>query len=310
MKPRPLLAPALSWLALWFAAPLLMTVAASFAQRGQPIVWSFSPDAWRSLLDPGVLKVLTRTLSMAALTTLGTLAAGLPTAWLINRSSQRTGRTLLALVMLPLAANSLVLVYSWMSLLARDGLAGRALAALHLVPEGGQWLYSPAASLLGMIYYFLPFMVWPVVSALARTDPKLIEAAADLGAPPRAILRHIILPLVTPGIAAGAILAAGLTVMVPAVAGPVNVNAADARTLQKELVGIGPAKAQAIVAAREKNGPFKSLDEVAKVKGVGKKLVDRNRGNLRLDGKGQVAGNGSASGAAAGGMAPGGATSH
>lgn len=111
-------------------------------------------------------------------------------------------------------------------------------------------------------------------------------------------------------LAAGAILAAGLTLMVPAVAGPVNVNAADARTLQKELVGIGPAKAQAIVAAREKNGPFKSLDEVAKVKGVGKKLVDRNRGNLRLDGKGQVAGNGSASGAAAGGMAPGGATSH
>ena len=111
-------------------------------------------------------------------------------------------------------------------------------------------------------------------------------------------------------LAAGAILAAGLTLMVPAVAGPVNVNAADARTLQKELVGIGPAKAQAIVAAREKNGPFKSLDEVAKVKGVGKKLVDRNRGNLRLDGKGQAAGNGSASGTASGGVAPVGATSH
>ena len=115
-------------------------------------------------------------------------------------------------------------------------------------------------------------------------------------------------------VAAGAILAAGLTVMVPAAAGPVNVNAADARTLQKELVGIGPAKAQAIVAAREKNGPFKSLEDVARVKGVGKKLVDRNRGNLRLDGKGQTGGTGSASGAAAGGVAPGGApagtTSH
>ena len=85
--------------------------------------------------------------------------------------------------------------------------------------------------------------------------------------------------------AAGLALAAGLVVFVPAVAGPVNVNTADARTLQKELVGVGPAKAQAIVAAREKNGPFKSLDEVARVKGVGKKLVERNRGNLRLDGK-------------------------
>lgn len=110
-------------------------------------------------------------------------------------------------------------------------------------------------------------------------------------------------------LAAGAILAAGLTVMVPAAAGPVNVNTADARTLQKELVGIGPAKAQAIVAAREKNGPFKSLEEVARVKGVGKKLVDRNRGNLRLDGKGQTRGAAAASGATAGG-APSGATSH
>ena len=100
-------------------------------------------------------------------------------------------------------------------------------------------------------------------------------------------------------LAAGAILAAG----------PVNVNTADARTLQKELVGVGPAKAQAIVAAREKNGPFKSLEEVARVKGVGKKLVDRNRGNLRLDGKGQTGGAAAASGATAGG-APSGATSH
>lgn len=91
-------------------------------------------------------------------------------------------------------------------------------------------------------------------------------------------------------VALGAVLATGLSIMVPAFAGPVNVNAADARTLQKELVGIGPAKAQAIVAAREKNGPFKSLDEVARVKGVGKKLVERNRGNLRLDGKAPPAG--------------------
>jgi competence protein ComEA len=90
-------------------------------------------------------------------------------------------------------------------------------------------------------------------------------------------------------LAAGMALTAGLVVMVPALAGPVNVNTADARTLQKELVGVGPAKAAAIVAAREKNGPFKSLDEVARVKGVGKKLVERNRGNLRLDAKGPTA---------------------
>ena len=68
-------------------------------------------------------------------------------------------------------------------------------------------------------------------------------------------------------------------------AGPVNVNTADARTLAKELEGVGKSKAEAIVAHRDKNGPFKSVDEVAKVKGIGKKLVDRNRPNLRLDAK-------------------------
>ncbi len=133
-------------------------------------------------------------------------------------------------------------------------------------------------------------------------NPKVVSN------PPSLTLRAAPGPLRTRRrlVAVGAILAAGLTVMVPAFAGPVNVNAADARTLHKELVGIGPAKAQAIVAAREKNGPFKSLDEVARVKGVGKKLVDRNRGNLRLDAKTPTA----ASSGASGGAAPGGEGSH
>ena len=68
-----------------------------------------------------------------------------------------------------------------------------------------------------------------------------------------------------------------------AYAGPVNVNTADAKTLAKELSGVGMSKAEAIVAHREKNGPFKSADEVAKVKGIGKKLVEKNRANLKFD---------------------------
>lgn len=68
-----------------------------------------------------------------------------------------------------------------------------------------------------------------------------------------------------------------------AIAGPVNVNTADAKTLARELQGIGMAKAEAIIAHREKNGPFKSADDLVKVKGVGKKLVDQNRANLRFD---------------------------
>ena len=68
-----------------------------------------------------------------------------------------------------------------------------------------------------------------------------------------------------------------------AIAGPVDVNTADAKTLARELQGIGMAKAEAIVTYREKNGPFKSADDLAKVKGLGKKLVDQNKSNLKFE---------------------------
>ena len=79
-----------------------------------------------------------------------------------------------------------------------------------------------------------------------------------------------------------ALVAAALLAQV-AIAGPVDVNTADAKTLARELQGIGMAKAEAIVSYREKNGPFKSADDLAKVKGVGKKLVDQNKSNLKFE---------------------------
>lgn len=67
---------------------------------------------------------------------------------------------------------------------------------------------------------------------------------------------------------AGVVMAAG---------GSVNINTADADTLVKILKGVGPAKAEAIVEYRKKNGPFKSPDQLADVSGIGKKLVEQNR---------------------------------
>ena len=67
-------------------------------------------------------------------------------------------------------------------------------------------------------------------------------------------------------------------------AGPVNVNTADATTLARELDGIGPVKAQAIVEYRQKNGPFKSPDDLLKVEGIGERVLDMNRGNIQVGG--------------------------
>ncbi|MCB1623168.1 MAG: helix-hairpin-helix domain-containing protein [Pseudomonadales bacterium] len=70
----------------------------------------------------------------------------------------------------------------------------------------------------------------------------------------------------------------------PASAEPVNLNTADAAALDQALVGIGAEKAKAIVAYRQQHGPFKSIDELALVKGVGPKMIERNRANMRVDG--------------------------
>lgn len=76
-----------------------------------------------------------------------------------------------------------------------------------------------------------------------------------------------------------ALLALSLSVPVWAA---VDINKADVATLSKELKGVGAAKAKAIVDYRTKNGSFKSVDELLKVKGIGEKLLEQNRGNIQL----------------------------
>ncbi len=68
-------------------------------------------------------------------------------------------------------------------------------------------------------------------------------------------------------------------------AGPVDINTADAKTIARELKGIGLSRAQAIVEYREKNGPFKNADELVNVKGVGMKVVEQNRPNIKVEKK-------------------------
>jgi competence protein ComEA len=66
---------------------------------------------------------------------------------------------------------------------------------------------------------------------------------------------------------------------------PVNINTADATALAKALNGVGPAKAKAIVNYRDKNGPFKTVDQLAMVEGISQKLIDKNRADIRLGDK-------------------------
>jgi competence protein ComEA len=76
---------------------------------------------------------------------------------------------------------------------------------------------------------------------------------------------------------------AAMVLLAPVVhAEPVNINTADAAALAKALTGVGPAKARAIVSYRDKNGPFKSVDQLAMVEGISQKLIEKNRADLKL----------------------------
>jgi competence protein ComEA len=84
-----------------------------------------------------------------------------------------------------------------------------------------------------------------------------------------------------------------------AVAEPVNINTADAATLSRELKGVGETRARAIVEHRAQHGPFRSVDELALVKGIGPKVIEQNRASLRVERAPRAAAPSTAAGVAA-----------
>jgi putrescine transport system permease protein len=119
---------------------------------------------------------------------------------------------LLFLVMLPFWTSFLIRVYAWIAILQPSGLINRLLLASGLIVEPLPLLYNGFSVTLGLVYSYLPFMILPLYGSLSRLDESLVEAAADLGAPPRRVFLDVILPLSLPGIAAGCLL-----VFIPAV---------------------------------------------------------------------------------------------
>ena len=79
------------------------------------------------------------------------------------------------------------------------------------------------------------------------------------------------------------VLVLALGAAAPAFAGTVNINTADVKTLAKELDGVGVERAKAIIAFREKNGPFKAAEDLKKVDGVGPSIIERNRAKIVVE---------------------------
>lgn len=213
------------WLAVFFLLPLAIVAGISFTESADAIppftpllsltAAGFETHAtlanYRELAE-GCLRIYANSLGNAALATILCLLIGYPMAFTIARAPGAWRNLLLFLVILPFWTSFLIRVYAWIALLQPSGLINRLLLAAGLVETPVPLLYNGFSVELGLVYSYLPFMILPLYGALSRLDETLLEAAADLGAPPWRVFLGVILPLTLPGIAAGMLL-----VFIPAV---------------------------------------------------------------------------------------------
>lgn len=114
--------------------------------------------------------------------------------------------TLFLICTIPFWTSNVIRMISWIPLLGRNGIVNSALMGLGITSEPQEWLlYSDFSVILGFIHLYTLFMIVPVFNSMVRIDKSLIEAAIDCGASEWQTIRHVILPLVKPGLVIGSI---------------------------------------------------------------------------------------------------------
>ena len=163
---------------------------------------SLGPEAAQYMVRGTVnVDTLVYSLWMAFLCTIICLVLGYPAALFMADRKMKLGPSLVVLFIIPMWMNFLLRTIAWMSLLEDQGLINQVLRFLGF--EGAQLMYNSGAVLLGMVYNFLPFMVFPIYTVLSKQDPKLGEAAQDLGCNEWRTLVKVTMPLSLPGVISG-----------------------------------------------------------------------------------------------------------
>ncbi|MCF8554893.1 MAG: ABC transporter permease [Candidatus Nanopelagicales bacterium] len=246
------------FLAFAIGVPLLIIVVYSFLEKpsqGTGVKWVFTLENYKALfiqekldgttaLDTRYIKVLWTSFYYSVLTTVVTLVLSIPVAMWIATRDARKRNLLVALVTLPFWISILIRTYGMRQIIADEGPIGKFLGIFNI-----EWsiLYSPPATILGLIYVFLPFMILPIYASAERFDFRLAEAAYDLGAKRMTVVRRIILPSIRPGVISGIAL-----VFIPALGS----------FLQSDMLGGGKTNMVANVIANNfgqaRNWPFGS----------------------------------------------------
>jgi len=216
------------WLLLFFLVPLLIVLKISFSdlKLGLP---PYAPLLeW---LDKGILIIklnfnnytfiardalylfsYLESLLIATIGTIGCLLIGYPIAYGIAKTPSPRRTILLMMVILPFWTSFLLRVYAWIGILSTHGLLNRILIKVGLISSPLTLLDTTFATVLGIIYCYLPFMILPLYASLEKIDYSLAEAAYDLGAKPFQAFLRVIWPLSLSGVVAGSML-----VFIPAI---------------------------------------------------------------------------------------------
>ena len=147
------------------------------------------------------LPVLGRSVGYAVISALICLVLGYPVAYFIAHCKPFTQKMLYMLVMLPMCMSFLLRTLAWVGLLQDTGIINNILDAIGLGRV--QLIRTPGAVILGMVYNYLPYMILPLYAIIVKIDPRLIEAAEDLGCTPLQTFTKVVLPLSVPGILSG-----------------------------------------------------------------------------------------------------------
>ena len=190
-------APHIVWAILFIIAPLIFVGYYALTDANG----AFSLSNLAEFFSPAYFKIFLRSVRLAFISTLICLLLGYPIAYFISRSKPKTQRILILLLMLPMWMNFLIRTYAIMVLVQDTGIINTFLGNFGIAPM--HILGTESAVVLGMVYDYLPYMILPIYSVMAKLDYRLVEAASDLGCNGFGVLRKVIFPLSISGVISG-----------------------------------------------------------------------------------------------------------
>lgn len=209
---RAALAPYSVWSLLFVIVPLVFVAYYAFTDNSFSFttenITRFFTATSNMIRDDGTttevrtyLLIFGRSLKLAAISTLTCLVLGYPIAYIMARAKEKTQKTMVTLIMIPMWMNFLIRTYAWMTILQDTGIINGILTKVGLNPI--HVIGTETAVIIGMVYDYFPYMVLPIYSILAKLDVKLLEAARDLGCGTVSVLRRVVFPLSMPGVVSG-----------------------------------------------------------------------------------------------------------